>query len=148
MRTVWWKQYDWLLTGSVLALVSLGLIMLLSVTIGTDQPYARNQAIFAVAGIAAFVIISQIDYRLLIHYSPMGYGACLLLLILVAGFAQITRGAASWLDLGFFSLQPSEFMKLAIILLMAYVWAKVADKLCSGYRLLGRYALLLVRSQK
>ena len=143
MRTAWWKQYDWLLMGSVLVLVGLGLIMLLSVTIGTDQPYARNQAIFAAAGVVLFLVISRIDYRLMIQFSPLIYGACLLLLVLVAGFAQITRGAASWLDLGFFSLQPSEFMKLALILLMAYVWAKVADKFWSGHRLLAVYILAL-----
>ena len=144
MRTAWWKQYDWLLIGSVLALVGLGLIMLLSVTIGTDQPYARNQMVFAAAGVAVFVVISRIDYRLMTQFSPLAYGACLLLLILVAGFAQITRGAASWLDLGFFSLQPSEFMKLALILLTAYVWAKAADRLWSGYRLLAAYILALL----
>ncbi len=144
MQTAWWKKWDWWLIGSMVLLVGLSLTMLVSITIGSDQPYARNQALFVLAGAAVFIVVSQIDYRWLVQLSPILYGACIGLLLVVAVFAQITRGAASWLELGSFSLQPSEFMKVAIILFMAFIYIRLADRQWLGVRLIAAYIVALI----
>src|SRR5690606_24586990 len=114
MNTAWHRKFDWILAGAVFLLIGLGLLMLTSTTLHTDLPYARNQLLFTVVGVVLFIWISKIHYRWFIQYSLYLYGMTVLLLIIVAVFAQVTRGAASWLDFGPFSMQPSEFAKLAV----------------------------------
>lgn len=142
--TAWWKKWDWWLIGAMSLLICLSLIMLLSITIGSDQPYARNQVMFAVVGTVIFIVISKLDYHWLVQLAPIFYAACMLLLVVVAIFAQITRGAASWIDLGPFSLQPSEFLKLALVLFMAFIYTKLSNRQWLGWKLLGAFMVALV----
>jgi rod shape determining protein RodA len=144
MYSVWWKRVDWYMVGAILGLVGVGLLMLLSTTIGTDQPYARNQLMFAGLGVGLFIAISRLDAKWVLRMSPLAYGAVVLLLVAVAIFAQVTRGAAAWLQLGPFSLQPSEFAKPVLILFLAYLFQSIESKRGSWVRLLLGYGAALV----
>ena len=124
----WWKRFDWWIAGAGGLLLIIGLAMLASSTLGTEQPYFRSQGIFSLVGLLMFTVILLLGYRWLVRWAPVWYVAVFVLLASVTLFGQITRGASSWLTLGPFSLQPSELAKLALILAMAwfvqFAWAR------------------------
>lgn len=68
-----------------------------------------------------------IDYELIVKMSPIFYGAFILLLVAVL-FTKPVNGATSWFDIGFFSLQPGEFAKVAVVLFITYVITKIQAK--------------------
>ncbi len=79
---------------------------------------------FAVGAVAA-AIVMQLDRKTLYHFAPVAYGFGLVLLVLVLIFYDrelaVTNGAHSWITIGPLSLQPSELMKVAYIIMMAYL---------------------------
>ncbi len=79
---------------------------------------------FAVGAVAA-AIVMQLDRKTLYHFAPVAYGLGLVLLVLVLIFYDrelaVTNGAHSWITIGPLSLQPSELMKVAYIIMMAYL---------------------------
>ena len=79
---------------------------------------------FAVGAVAA-AIVMQLDRKTLYHFAPVAYGFGLVLLVLVLIFydreLSVTNGAHSWITIGPLSLQPSELMKVAYIIMMAYL---------------------------
>ncbi|MFV8764140.1 FtsW/RodA/SpoVE family cell cycle protein [Aerococcus urinaeequi] len=79
---------------------------------------------FAVGAVAAAVVM-QLDRETLYHFAPVAYGLGLVLLVLVLIFYDrelaVTNGAHSWITIGPLSLQPSELMKVAYIIMMAYL---------------------------
>lgn len=99
----------------------IGVAMLISSTLGTQEPYANNQILFAIVSMAVAVALVLAGYRWLLEWAPIWYGAVLLLLGLVAIFGKVTRGAASWLAIGPFTLQPSELAKLALVVMLAWL---------------------------
>lgn len=79
---------------------------------------------FAVGAVAAAVVM-QLDRKTLYHFAPVAYGLGLVLLVFVLIFYDrelaVTNGAHSWITIGPLSLQPSELMKVAYIIMMAYL---------------------------
>jgi rod shape determining protein RodA len=121
-----WDRYDYLLIIAALALVGMGLALIFSATratydgpIGTLANPVTKQAIFAIIGIIAMVAVSRIDYHWLTHVAWLAYIASVALLIAVLVFGSSTGGSTRWFDLGIVQLQPSEFAKLAMILVLA-----------------------------
>jgi rod shape determining protein RodA len=90
-----------------------------------------RQVIWYVLGAAAAAALCFADYRALIRWSLVVYWAAVLLLVavLVPGLGSMRFGARRWFDLGFFSLQPSEFAKLALILALAHYLSRPLDEL-------------------
>lgn len=128
--------FDITLLTLVLILLALGLLMVLSSSYprayseslrsdsGSPLDYFNHQLIFAVAGLVIMYAASWIPMSLYRRYAKLLYGITVLLLaaVLVAGTAE--NNARRWIYLGFFSFQPSEVSKLAIILLFADLIAK------------------------
>ena len=73
------------------------------------------------------VIVMLINYETLVKLSPIFYGIFIILLIAVM-FTKPVNGATSWFDIGFFSFQPSEFAKIAVILFLTYVISKIQER--------------------
>ncbi len=114
-------NFDWGLLGLVLLISGLGVINISSATASyalSGTPYYVKQIYWIFAGLVLIVFVCSIDYHILEDFSYWLYGGllCLLLLVLVAG--KSSMGATRWLHLGLFSFQPSELMKIVII--MAY----------------------------
>ncbi|MBI2432126.1 MAG: putative lipid II flippase FtsW [Candidatus Hydrogenedentes bacterium] len=119
------KRETTLITVTVLALVLVGLLMVYSASAVNPKlvGYPNRQLFFAIAGVAAFLFCSRFDYH---HFAdgPIFRGIVLasiglLLLVLVPGVGKEVDGGQRWIDLGFFSFQPSELAKFALILLLA-----------------------------
>jgi rod shape determining protein RodA len=117
---------DWLLLGAVLLLAAIGLSMIYSTTYVT-LPEGGGHAgprfwvqLYAVGlGMLALVILLALDYRFLAEHSLVLYVGLVLLLAYVLLFGLRAGGSTRWISLGFFNLQPSEFGRLALALILA-----------------------------
>ena len=121
------KGFDVRLICYYLALVFIGWITIYSTCYIPDgstpvfdfgQPYSR-QMIWIGAAIVLATVILLIDSGIIQHYAYFFYLFCLLLMILVLFVGSEINGAKSWIRIGSFSLQPTEFMKVATALAMA-----------------------------
>src|SRR3989344_2862540 len=109
---------------SALSLSLLGLATMY--TFHGDNGFFERQIIWLALGIIAMFLFMIPDYRFLRagHTTFVVYVAVVLLLFFVLMFAEVTLGAQSRFDLGFFSLQPAEFSKLVLIALLAKYFSK------------------------
>jgi rod shape determining protein RodA len=111
------------LNGMLLALTLLlglfGVAMMFSAAGGDWQPWASRHAIRLGLGVVLMLTIALIPLGFWFRAAYGLYGAGLVLLIIVEIMGHIGMGAQRWLEIGGFSLQPSEFMKLAVILAFA-----------------------------
>ncbi|MCB5933945.1 stage V sporulation protein E [Caldibacillus thermoamylovorans] len=119
---------DFILVIVILALLSLGLIMVYSASaIWADYRFddsfyfAKRQLLFAIIGLIAMFFIMNIDYWTWRSWSKVILITCFVLLIavLIPGIGNVRNGSRSWIGVGAFSIQPSEFMKLAMIIYLA-----------------------------
>lgn len=124
------KPDYWLILITFL-LLGFGLVMVFSTSyyIGlTDFDdtyyYFRKQLIFAGIGLLLFFIISNVSYTFYRKYVAIILIACFILLISVLLVADTINGAKRWIDIGFTSFQPSEFVKLGIIIYTASIMIK------------------------
>ncbi len=111
-----------LLTGIIL-LCGLGLIFLYSAS-GQDTGQIIKQAIRLAMGFASMLILAQINPDKLRFWSPVFFTVAIILLVLVLIEGQIGKGAQRWISLGVFRFQPSEIMKLALPMMMAWYLVK------------------------
>ena len=109
---------DWAMVGAVLALCLIGLMQIYSATGGTS-PLFVTQTYGIALGFAALLACLAIDYRTLADKSHWIYLAILALLVYVLFFGVVRGGSRRWIDLGAFNLQPSEFAKATIALVLA-----------------------------
>jgi cell division protein FtsW len=128
---------DRVLAASVVALVGFGIVMVYSASavfaskeFGTSTYFLSRQAAFAVLGIAAMAVSSQIDYRLYKKVTyPILFLAAMGLLICATSLGTKVGGASRWIRIGPIGIQPSEISKLAVILYLSYSLAKKAEKI-------------------
>src|SRR5918998_1618605 len=109
---------DWALVAAIGALCAIGLAMIFSTTGGATRLY-WTQIYAIVIGVVAMVAAMSIDYRSLADKSHLLYIGLILSLIAVMLFGSKQMGAQRWISLGFFNLQPSEFAKAIIALVLA-----------------------------
>jgi len=88
-----------------------------------------RQVVWYVLGTGAAAAVCCVDYHTLARWSMVAYWAAILMLALVLVFGTVRFGARRWFDLGFFSLQPSEFAKLAFILAQAHYLSRPIEEL-------------------
>jgi len=115
-------NFDWTLFGMLLLIVGIGVANIYSATASytiSGAPYYLKQIYWLMLGLFLIVVICSFDYHLLEDVSYWFYGANLLLLVLVLLVGRRSMGATRWLHLGFFNLQPSELMKIVIIITYA-----------------------------
>ena len=115
-----WRDFDWALFGAALLLALVGLTEIYSATmnIAGDVSFVK-QAIFVFAGICLVFVISSIDYHTISEHIPWFYLGSLAVLIYTPLAARRIAGAKSWIDLGPVSVQPSEIIKMVVVVAMA-----------------------------
>ena len=109
---------DWGLLAAVLTLCAIGLSQIYSATGGWTQ-VVETQIYGILLGLLALVVCLSVDYRSLADKSHIIYIAAIALLVYVLFFGAVRGGARRWIDLGAFNLQPSEFAKVALALVLA-----------------------------
>jgi len=115
-------KIDKVLFSAVLLLVVVGLITIFSVSYsgeGADFMNFKKQALFALIGLAGMFFAASVDYRMLKNYSGLFYVLILFLLGAVLLLGGVTRGTTGWFNFGYFSLQPAEFAKIVMIIVLA-----------------------------
>ena len=126
------KRFDWVLATSVFLLLVLSLVALYSISLSKAPPDFLNfnkQLIFIFVGLAAFFVLSILDYKWLSFYSFIIYGAAAVLLIAVLIFGQVIRGTQGWFGFGWFNFQPVEVAKLAMIIFLAKYFSRGAHEI-------------------
>ncbi len=132
----YWRDLDWILLIAALAVTIFGSMLVWSASradMASDsdpQSYLKRHLINVVIGIGLGYIASRLDYRWLRAYTPIIYGLSVVLLLMpfVPGIGTTIAGARAWIDLpGGFTVQPSEFAKVAVILMMAVILAEKRD---------------------
>jgi rod shape determining protein RodA len=93
-----------------------------------NQSWLR-QIVWYVLGTGAAATLCCVDYHTLARWAMIAYWGAVLLLVLVLFFGTVRFGARRWFDLGFFSLQPSEFAKVAFILAQAHFLSRPVEEL-------------------
>jgi rod shape determining protein RodA len=113
--------FDWPLFVTVCAIAVIGVVNLYSATSATSaraELYV-HQIYWLTLGAGAAVVIVAIDYRHFERHGWIAYGAGITLLILVFLLGRSIRGSQRWIPIGAFSLQPSELMKIFLIIALA-----------------------------
>lgn len=114
------KTIDWLLYLLPIILTITGIVILYSLTYYNNKiGLFDNQIIYAVIGFVLMLIFTFIDYRNFQGAAWYLYFAGLILLIIVLFFGKTVLGASRWIDLKVFQLQPAEFFKLCLIIILA-----------------------------
>src|SRR5438445_9770053 len=112
-------KLPWRLIFIVLGIASFGLVVLYSAAGGSMHPWAIKQAVVFSAFLCIAVAMSWMKESTIKAIAFPLYGATLVMLVGVEGLGFVSKGARRWLDLGPIRLQPSEFMKPAIVLTLA-----------------------------
>ena len=130
MRAHWYNRND-LSLGRKLRDVNWGLVLLISLSAsigfatlysaggGNTSPWADRQMVRFALGLCIMIVIAVTDIRLWMRLSYLIYAVGVVLLVAVELFGRIGMGAQRWLDLGIFHIQPSEVMKIALLLTLA-----------------------------
>lgn len=138
------KRIDWYLLLFSVPIVVAGLVTMQAY--GGDSMFFDRQVIWLSVAILVFFFFSLLDVSLLKNTKVLLviFSVCLLLLVLVFAGGHIAGGARSWISLGAFSLQPSDFIKVALILMLSKYFSRrhVAIGQVKHLMISGVYALI------
>jgi rod shape determining protein RodA len=113
-------SFDWLWFLALLCLSGAGLLAIWSTTGGTSlDSYFGRQLVYLCLALAVFLVLLYFDYHLFSDYITLIYISGLVLLGLVLVVGRTVHSNKSWLDLGRFAFQPSEIMKVLVIIALA-----------------------------
>lgn len=112
-------QLNWSLVLLVAAVASIGFAMLYSAAHGSADPWMNAQIKRFALGVVGMLILALIDLRYYMRFAYAFYAVAFILLVYVEFLGEIGMGAQRWINLGFIQLQPSEMMKVALVLSLA-----------------------------
>jgi rod shape determining protein RodA len=113
------QELNWGLVLLITLVAGAGIAMLYSVAGGAMQPWALSQLLKFILGLFVLVAVATIDIRIWMSLAYPSYGVALLLLLAVTLMGTVGMGAQRWVSLGGFDLQPSELMKVSLVLALA-----------------------------
>jgi rod shape determining protein RodA len=125
-RYISFRDFDWVLMLFVIVICAAGIVEIYSATFGTKFAGAHiRQLYWVIGGIVAMLVISRINYHVLLDAVPWMYVLAFLSLAVVMVFGQKYLGARRWIKIGgAMHFQPSEWVKLILILAVAKYWAE------------------------
>ena len=115
---------NWGLVLLLVAVASMGFLMLYSVAGGDLQPWAEPQMKRFAVGLVLMFAIAMVPIWFIRNMAGVAYGISILLLLAVEFFGEVGMGAQRWIDIGPLRLQPSELMKITLVMMLAtyYDW--------------------------
>jgi rod shape determining protein RodA len=143
---------DWILFGATLPLLAAGLVTMNSFV--GESNFAMKQIVWIAVSLAVFFAFSLIDFRFLRRTSVLVTLFALSCTVLIALFSlgKVVKGAQSWFDLGVFSFQPSDPIKLVVILILAKYFSRrhieiahIRHILVSGFYAFTIFALVVIQ---
>lgn len=131
-------DYTYISLAAVLILFGLVMIASSSVVLSVElfhqnYGFVTKQIMSLTIGIAAMIVMSRIDYRLWRQWAPpfLAFILFLVILVFIPGIGKSAKGAARWILIGSFQLQPSELLKLSLILYLAAWFEKRGERIKS-----------------
>ncbi len=138
-------QVNWGLVVLILMVAAIGVAMLYSAANGSMEPWASRQIARFAAGIVVFFAVALVDIRFWFRSAYVIFFVCLALLAAVEIMGTIGQGAQRWIDLKVIQLQPSELMKVSLVLVLArYFHCLPQDEIGRISRILWPTLLVLV----
>jgi len=138
------KHYNFRLVLYVLALNVLGVFLIGSAT-NHDPVYVNKQLLGISVGCAVVLILSLINYHWLCSLAGLIYAGCIGLLVVVLAFGTVVNNARRWLELpGIGQIQPSEFVKIGLIIFFSWYFGKYQEKINHPRILFAAVGLLLI----
>ena len=144
------RFYDYSLLFCVIFLTAFGLVMIYSASSYTAQLKYNNAAYFmmrqlkiAAGGLLLAIFISKLDYHWYAKFAVLAYVMSYVLMIAVSLFGKAVNGKRRWLGVGGASFQPTEFVKIALIVLLAAVITQMGKKI-NSWKAMGVIALMSV----
>jgi rod shape determining protein RodA len=115
---------NWPLAILLVAVACVGFLMLYSVAGGSFTPWAEPQMKRFALGMVVMLFVAMIPIWFWRNVAALAYGVSVLLLVMVEFFGVVGMGAQRWIDVGFMRLQPSELMKITLVMVLAayYDW--------------------------
>jgi rod shape determining protein RodA len=153
------ERYDWVTPLAMIGLCMIGVFFIYSAQFSSPlnvtakagtarwlvalmKTFWFKQIVYITAGVAVYIVVSLIDYRLWLSLAHWFYLACLVPLVLVLFIGNTAYGATRWIDLGFFAYQPSETAKVAVLLLVASILTRSQiGTIAQSLGVLGKLAL-------
>ena len=138
------RDFDWTLLLMVLILCLISILEIHSATLHTKYiGFDKKQVAWVLGGLIAMALFSMIDYHKLIDIVPWFYGFFLVALaaVLVPGIGHKALGARRWIKIGPILFQPSEWMKLVMILMIARYFANLGGRSLSWKEIFKAFAL-------
>ncbi len=119
------QRIPWKLIALLGAITGFGLLVLYSAAGGSWSPWAWQQGVRFLIFLVGALLLGRLPLRLFEDFAYIGYIGVALLLIGVEILGFVGGGSQRWLNLGFFNLQPSELMKVAIVLALAHFYTQL-----------------------
>jgi len=144
-RFLSYREFDWTLLAMILALCTVSVFEIYSATLHTKFVGFHTKQIFWISGgLVAMFLLAKVDYHRLIDWVPWAYGLFLLSLVavLVPGIGHKALGARRWIKLGPMLYQPSEWVKLVLILAAARYFANLGGRSLSWKDILKAFVLV------
>lgn len=136
------KNYNYRILIYMLLLSSLGAVIIGSAS-GQDKTAIGKQVLGIVISLVCCLIVSLIDYHKIFKFNTLIYTGCVALLFAVLVAGKTTKGATRWLRIGSFQLQPSEFVKIGLIVILSCFLAKNQERI-NKPSVIGTAALLCI----
>ena len=130
-------RVNWLFVLCVCLLAGVGYAALYSAAGGSGSPYANSQMYRFISALLLMLAIAMVDIRAIAKISWVAYGVGVLLLLVVMKFGHTGLGAKRWMTVGGMEIQPSELMKLFLVLALASYFHK------ASYERIGNLLFLL-----
>jgi rod shape determining protein RodA len=126
-----WRYFDFWMLGAVAVLVIFGITMIRSAVAGNVESAdsAQNQLIFAVAGFVALLVMASIDYHAWISWRKAMYFGIIAILFVLRVIGGSLFGSTRWFQVGPINIQPSEFAKIIMILILAEYFTRNRDRM-------------------
>jgi len=116
------NHFDWVLMSFVLCVCAMGVLNIYSTGFNVAEgqtPFYLKQLQWIVIGLFFMMVIFFVDYRVIVQHAYIIYGLTMVLLALVFIVGSSSHGAKRWIEAGFFTIQPSELMKVVVIIALA-----------------------------
>lgn len=117
------SRFSWALFIPMCVVLLFSVVVLFSAGNGSWQPFALSQLLKICAGMGIFFIVAFSNIKIWIKSAYSIYAVALIMVILVTFIGDVGMGAQRWLSLGFINIQPSEFIKIALVLALARYFA-------------------------
>ena len=139
------NRLDWVLLLAVLVLLTIGTVAVFSsvAVLPQQAKIIRTQLLAIPFGLTALLVAWSLNYQIYQDQWKYVYGAILVSLAAVLLFGVVDKGARSWFRLPFFSVQPSEFARVGLILVLANYLDKRMNKIRELQTVLGAFGLCL-----